>query len=427
MRFLSLAVLIVLSACRAPSGAPAPGDPLASDPLAAALDSTLARIVEGPVVGAVLLVALDGELVYHEAAGWADREGAVPVTEATVFRLASVSKPVVALAALALVERGALSLDDPVSRWLPEVRFRLASGAPADPTVRHLLTHTAGLEYRFDQPPGGAHARASVSTGLDDVRVTLDENLRRLATVPLDAAPGQAWAYSMATDVLGAVVAAAAGEPLPEAVRELVTGPLGAPSLAFAASGGARLATAYADAPEGGLPVRMGDPHTVPYGDGAGIVYSPGRAFRSDAYPSGGAGMVGSARDVLRVLEEVRTGGTAISAETAALARRNHVGRLAEPTLGPGVGWGFVGQVVVDPEAAGSPHSAGTVAWGGAYGHSWFVDPARGLTVVLVTNTALAGMRGAVPTAVRDAVYASLPSGAARLGPGTGARRPPRR
>lgn len=135
-------------------------------------------------------------------------------------------------------------------------------------------------------------------------------------------------------------------------------------------------------------------------------MYSPSRALDPDAYPSRGAGIVGTASDVLRLLECVRTGGgPVLKPATAASMLTNQIGELAGPQ--PGVGFGYGGAVIVDPAAAQSPQSRGTWMWGGVYGHSWFVDPARKLTVVLLTNTALEGMLGKLTVDLRDAVYSS--------------------
>ena len=114
--------------------------------------------------------------------------------------------------------------------------------------------------------------------------------------------------------------------------------------------------------------------------------------------------MAGTARDVLRLLESLRGQGTLLQPRTAASMFEPHVGADAQ-TQGPGWGFGYFGAVLVDPVAAGSPQSAGTVQWGGVYGHNWFVDRARGLSVVILTNTALEGMIGRFTTDVRDAVY----------------------
>jgi CubicO group peptidase (beta-lactamase class C family) len=172
----------------------------------------------------------------------------------------------------------------------------------------------------------------------------------------------------------------------------------------FAVRDAERLAAAYADGPE--QPVRMGDPHTVPFTDGAGIVFAPSRVFDSGSYPSGGTGMVGTALEFLHFLETLRSGGGAlVKTETAAAMMRNQVGDLPVNVRGPGWGFGFGAAVLKDPEQAGSSQSAGAWGWGGVYGHSWFIDPAQRLTVVGLTNTAIEGMAGRFPTDLRNAVY----------------------
>ena len=368
----------------------------------AAIDHAIA---EQRLVGAVVLVSHDGKLVYQRAAGLADREAKRPMQINTVFRFSSVSKPIVSAAALVLVDQGKLSLDDAVTKWIPDFRPKMASGEAPTITVRQLLTHTAGLGYKFGEKPGTAYYKAGVSDGFDDLRPSLAENVQRLASVPLFNRPGQAWRYSLSIDVLGAVVEKAAGKALPQAVAELVTQPLGMHDTAFWAKDPARLAAPYFNGKP--APTLMTDPHSIPFGEGGRMTYSPSRALDPKAYPSGGAGMVGTAPDVLRLLEAVRTGGKPIlSAATAASMMRNQLGSLTGP--GPGVGFGFGGAVVDDPAAAHTPQSPGTWNWGGVYGHTWFVDPARKLTVVALTNTALEGLMGKFTTDVRDAVYESV-------------------
>lgn len=368
----------------------------------AAIDQAIA---EKRIVGAVVLVSREGQLVYQRAAGLADRESKRPMQIDTVFRLSSVSKPIVSAAALALVDRGKLSLDDPVTKWLPDFRPKLASGATPAITVRQLLTHTSGLGYKFAEKPGSAYYQAAISDGFDDLRISLDENVRRLAGVPLFNRPGEGWRYSLSIDVLGAVVEKASGKALPQSVAELVTQPLGMSDTGFWAKTPARLAVPYHNAkPE---PLPMDDPYAMPFGEGGRMTYSPSRALDPQAYPSGGAGMVGSAPDIMRLLEAIRTGGKPVlKAATAASMTRNQIGSLMGP--GPGTGFGFGGAVVVDPASAHTPQSAGTWQWGGVYGHTWFVDPARKLTVVALTNTAPEGLFGKFTTDVRDAVYESV-------------------
>ena len=370
------------------------------------IDAVIERAIsEQRLVGAVVLVSHDGKIVYQRAAGLADREAKRPMQVDTVFRFSSVTKPIVSAAAMALVDKGKLSLDDPVTKWLPEFRPKLASGEAPTITVRQILTHTSGLGYKFAGKPGTGYDKAGVSDGFDDRRITLNENLQRLATQPLFGPPGKEWRYSLSTDVLGAVIEKASGMELPQAVSELVTRPLGMRDTAFWAKETARLAAPYVDSKPG--PARMTDPQFVPYPDGGRLTYSPSRALDAKAYPSGGAGMAGTAPDVMRLLEAVRTGGKPIlSANTAASMMRNQIGSLMGP--GPGIGFGYGGAVVVDPAAARTPQSAGTWQWGGVYGHSWFVDPTRKITVVALTNTALEGMWGKFTTDLRDAVYETV-------------------
>jgi len=243
-----------------------------------------------------------------------------------------------------------------------------------------------------------------VSDGLDEPRISLNENLRRLGSAPLFR-PSEAWRYSLSIDVLGAVVEEASGKALPQTVAELVTQPLGMRDTAFWAKQPTRLATPYYDSKP--APARMADPQSIPFGEGVRLTYSPSRALDPKAYPSGGAGMVGTAPDLMRLFEAIRTGGKPIlSAAMAASMMRNQIGSLIGPR--PGVGFGFGGAVVVDPAAAHTPESEGTWQWGGVYGHIWFVDPAQKLTVVAFTNTALEGLWGKFTTDLRDVVYESV-------------------
>jgi CubicO group peptidase (beta-lactamase class C family) len=321
----------------------------------------------------------------------------------TVFRWASLTKPLVAATTLALVERGLLDLSDPVTRFLPDFTPRLPDGTAPVITVRHLLTHTAGLAYpslAVDDP----YEAANVSTGMDQPGLSIQENLQRIVSVPLYFPPGSAWRYSVAIDVLGAVIAGVHGGSLGDAVATYVSDPLGMHDSTFLVRDPARLAVPYAD----GTPhaVRMRDPHRV--GD---LVFSPARAFDERSFQSGGGGMVGTADDFMTFLEALRTGGGPIlRRETVALATRNQIGGLREPE-DPGWGFGLLSGVLIDPDRAGSPSAVGTLSWGGVYGHSWFLDMAAGLSVVALTNTAVEGCLGAFPVDIRAAIYAAVLEG----------------
>ena len=291
-----------------------------------AIDTALA---EKRIVGGVVLVMQDGAIAYRRAAGLADRERATPMREDAVFRLASLTKPLVTAAALRMAELGKIALADPVTRWLPAFRPALPNGEVPTITLRHLLTHTAGLSYRFMQPEGGPYERAGVSDGADEPGLSMADNLERIARAGLFYRPGEKWEYSVAMDVLGAVLQAAEGQDLEAIVAKYVTAPLGAPSLSFNLTDEqrARLVTPYADGkPEPvriadeGLRVRFPDGFPI-YAGLAGINLVPARVFDNNSFRSGGGGMNGSADDMLKFVEAIRTGG---APDRVARDRRHH-------------------------------------------------------------------------------------------------------
>jgi CubicO group peptidase (beta-lactamase class C family) len=374
------------------------------DDLETRLDAVIDRAVaDRRIVGAVVLVAQDGQNAYCRAAGFADREAGRPMTTDTLFRMSSLTKPIVTAAALALIEDGAMGIEDPVTRWLPDFTPKLGGEAPAI-TIRQLLTHTAGLSYGFMQPDDGPYLKLGVSDGMDQPGLGFDEEFRRVVEAGLFYPPGAAWLYSVSLDVLGAVMERAAGKSLPDIVAERVGKPLRMMDTGFRVTDPARLAVAYVD---GQPPTIMSDPQTVPFFDLSGIRYSPSRAFDLSSFPSGGAGMVGAPVEFLSFLEAIRTGGGGIvSPDMAGAMMSNQTGDLAIVTNGPGFGFGYGGAVVLDPALSGSVHSPGVWLWGGVYGHSWFVDPARKLSVVVMTNTAIEGMIGQFAVDVAATVQA---------------------
>lgn len=376
-----------------------------SNPVDEIIESALK---EQRLVGTVVIIASGGRVTYSRAAGLADREAGRAMREDAIFRYASLTKPIVTAAALALTDSGRLSLEHPVTRWLPEFRPRTPDGVEATLTVRQLLTHTSGLGYGFQEAPDGPYHRAGVSDGLDMPGLRMDEELRRLASVPLLATPGSEWRYSLSVDVIGAILERVADQPLSELVRALVTGPLAMSDTDFRVRDPDRLAAAYVnDSP----PRRMADPERVPLPpEGAAFLsFSPSRIFEASSFQSGGAGMAGTAGDFVTFLESVRGGGAPIlRRETARAMMTNQIGDLRvlfDPE--PAWGFGFGGAVLVDPSIANTPQSVGTWKWGGVYGHHWFVDPVRSLTVVALTNTALEGTMGRFTVELLRAVYDS--------------------
>ena len=360
--------------------------------LAARLDPIFDATLSGQrIVGAVALVARGGSLIYARAAGLADREAGRAMTRDAIFRASSLSKPIVTGAALALVEAGVMGLDDPVTKFLPDFKPALEDQTLTI-TIRQLLTHTAGLSYGFMQGADGPYLKLGVSDGMDQPGLGFPEQLARVTEAGLFFPPGAAWLYSVSMDVLGAAMAAAAGKSLQAVVAERITSKLGMADTGFAVTDRSRLAVAYAD---GAPPVKMGHTHTVPFADLSGIKFAPDRIFDPGSFPSGGAGMACTAPDFLSFIEAIRQGGGGVVAkDTATAMMTNQTGEHLIVTSGPGVGFGFGGAVITDASVAASPLPNGAWMWGGVYGHTWFVDPARELSFVLMTNTSTEGMSG---------------------------------
>lgn len=196
---------------------------------------------------------------------------------------------------------------------------------------------------------------------------------------------------------------AADGRSLPEIVRARVTDPLGMADTAFRPVDPDRLAVAYAD---GAPPTRMGDIERVKDGEGF-IEFWTGRAFDPTAFPSGGAGMIGTAEDFLVFLEAMRQGGAPLlSPASMPLLTEAHTVDLDPAPSGQGYSHGW--SIYRDPTVQKLPCKPGTWGWGGIYGHQWYVDPASRLTLVIFTNTAIEGCVGAFPKDVFQAAYADL-------------------
>ena len=366
----------------------------------AAIDKNIAR---GFTTGVLVSICFDGEMVYRRAAGLADREANCLMQENTLFRLASISKAFTSLAVAALVEQRKLSLDDSVSKWLPYFTPKLSNGFVPVITIRDLLCHMSGLDYRWAQKEDGPYAKAGVSDGLDITGLTLEENLKRLASAPLCFASGSSWLYSLGPDVLGAVVAKVQGTDFRTALAELVTKPLGMTDTAFYASESDRKRVAAPYYLDNGKLARMNDDQFLTSVDDRYFHFSPERVFHAEEYPSGGVGLVGTASDLMRLVETIRTGESPI-ADKGLMSQMsaNQLGdMMARPGFGFSLGWG----VLVDPVEAVTPQTAGTLAWGGVYGSKWFADPARKLSVVTMTTTALDEV---VSVDVRNAIYGSF-------------------
>lgn len=407
-------------------GTAGPAAALSPDARTARIDEAVRALVEGrSTPGIAVLILQEGRPVYSRSMGVRDPAGNAPIADGDMYRLASMTKAVTSVAAMILVEEGKLSLDEPVSTHLPafgalRVRSPDGSDAPAarPPTVRELLTHTAGLSYGFINRPRivDAYREAKVTDGLDQPDVRTGEAMTRLASAPLGYQPGTSWEYSLATDVLGAVIETVTGGTLGSFVTARIARPLKIESWAFDAPEAARERFVSVTRPAevtgalgtGYVPVRATE--AVPFPATKGVAnLDPNRAFSASAYHSGGAGMSGTLGDYGRFVQMLLNegeldGARVLKAETVRQMTRNATGTL--PTL-RGPGWGFTlgFGVVTDPAAAKTRLPAGAYGWGGIYGTQFWVDPTNKVAGIVMTQTAIIGS-GPVANAVREAFYA---------------------
>jgi CubicO group peptidase (beta-lactamase class C family) len=308
----------------------------------------------------------------------------------TLFRIASVTKPIGGALTLSLVEVGVLGLDDPIAPWLPEAanpRVLVSPDAPLDRTteaqrpitVRHLLASTAGWGVGMeDTPLHAAMMERGVFPGPLTPQMSGDEFVARVADLPLAFQPGEGWRYDTPIDVLGVLLTRATGRSLSKLFAEHITGPLGMASTSFWPPHVDRLATAYLSEP-GGLEVL--DPP-----DG---IFS-----RPPAFEELSSGLVSTASDVLRFYSAMADGGgPVLTADSVALMTADALTeaqrRQALPMVGPGGSWGL--GTAIDVEAAEPWMAPGRWGWDGGTGTTARVDPARGIVGVLLTQRGMAG------------------------------------
>lgn len=371
------------------------------------LDAAATRAVdEGRIVGSVIIVRQHGEVIYEAARGLADRESRRPMTLDTIFRLSSLTKPIVAATILALIEDGKLGLDAAITDYLAEFRPRLADGTQPAITIRQLLTHTSGLST------ASILTQAEATAGVNRWRLGDDTIIARIGALPLLFAPGAGWAYGPSIDVLGYVAGRLVGGRLEDAIRDYVTDPLGMIDTGFTVRDPSRLAAPYADGANG--PELMGPAHTIPNPWGSTTTYDPDRIFDAAAFQSGGGGAAGSGPDFMRLLEALRTGGPILRPETARLGLTNQTPKLLQ-AVSPGWQFSLFGAWLDNPSAAGVPAPRGVVRWGGIYGHNWFIDSVAGLSVVSMSNTGLEGSDGRFRDEILQAVY-PMPAPGALVG-----------
>ncbi len=357
--------------------------------LAAITAAFEALIEEERIPGAVLVLAQGDEIVLSEALGHFADDGAVPLETDSLFRVASMTKPFVSVAALALVERGVIGLDEPITGYLPELDGLVVAGSGDDPsvgtvaperpiTVADLLRHTSGFTYSFFGAAPESLRALYAERGVDQLTadVPAGEALRRLATIPLAYQPGTRFEYGFSTDVLGVLLERATGESLDAIVAELVTDPLELASTGFfvGEEDRARVVPLDADDPQAGWLeewIRV-------------------RAEPGEGYISGGAGLVTTAEDYTRFLQAILNGGELdgvriLAPETVDLILTDHIAGLEGGPADTAYGFGYGFAVRVSEEGEYSPGTLGDAFWSGITGTGFTIDRRNDVVGVILT------------------------------------------
>jgi CubicO group peptidase (beta-lactamase class C family) len=374
------------------------------------LDSVVAEQVgDDKVPGLVALVAR-GDQVHAQAQGHLSI-GGPPVVRDSLFRIASTTKPIAAATALALIDEGLIGLDDPVDELLPELaspRVLRTLGGPVDDTVpavrpitaRQLMTFTFGFgmftEMFMSPTPLPVVVAANelplgtLGAPAPDVQPDPDAWMAALGSLPLMAQPGERWMYNTAASVLGVLCARAAGQPIGEVMRTSLFEPLGMRDTAFWTAQTERLATSYRPTP-----------------DGLGVLDEPdGQWSHPPAFGDAAAGLVSTADDLFAFARMLLRGGSPVLSASAAAAMTSDQLTAEQKAFGgfgpdffQGQSWSF-GQMVQD---------CGAFGWDGGLGTSWHVDPARDLTVIVLTQRMFESPDlPSAHAAIREAAYQAL-------------------
>jgi CubicO group peptidase (beta-lactamase class C family) len=363
--------------------------------------SFAAEVQKKKIPGAVMLVARDGKVAYEKALGVQDPVTGAPMRTDSIFRIYSMTKPIVSVVAMQLVEENRIRLDDPVSRYIPELKG-LSVGtekegkleiAPAqrEITIRDLLRHTSGFTY-------GVFGKGIVKSlygqhGVDSSDITNAELVQRLAKVPLMYQPGTVWEYGRSTDVLGHLIERVTGQPLDQVLEARVFKPLKMTDTGFwvPLEKLDRIVEAFEKDPDGGT--------TFPQ---LQVRYKP-------KYLAGGQGLVSTAGDYLRFAQMLLNGGELDGVRILQKASldemtRNQLDGIKSPLQVYGFGLGFAVRIT---EAGGSaPGSVGEYNWSGYGGTTFWVDPKEGLIAVLMTQAP--NQRNYTRTLFRKQVYGAL-------------------
>ena len=349
---------------------------------------------EKRIAGAVTLVARHGKVVYLKSQGSLDREANKAMRNDAIFRICSMTKPITSVAVMMLYEEGKFLLDDPIAKYLPEFKnpqVLVKPGNGRDPytipaaheiSIRDLLRHTSGLTYHWNEDLGERYKEANVAHGLLPYDGTIEENVKRLAKLPLLFSPGTRWEYSLSVDVLGRLVEVASGMPLDQFFQKRIFEPLGMKDTYFYLPDNKvdRLAAAYTYYDDKGLQ-RFPD---TPISEGT-TTYSADYPYRGPRKLfAGGAGLSSTATDYYRFCQMMLQGGKLgemrlLSRKSVELMTHDQLGRISDDQAF-GLGFGIDG-VKTPLKELGSP---GAFAWGGFFYTAFSIDPKEDMIVIFM-------------------------------------------
>lgn len=366
------------------------------------------------IPGAVMLIESNGEIAYEQALGLQDPASGVPMAIDSIFRIYSMTKPIVSVGVMMMVEDGKLLISDPVSKYLPELKDLKVGiekisvdGKPVlelvpakqEMTVQDLLRHTSGLTYGIF---GESLVKSEyIKSGVESRRVTSADFMQRLSQLPLAYQPGTVWEYSRSTDVLGVLLERLSGLTLDSYLKQRILMPLKMHETGFSVepSQQHRIAEPFATDPDSGKPIRLLDPRNRP------------------SFLSGGGGMVSTLHDYLRfarmLLNEGELDGARIlSRKTLQYMTSDHLSSIPRATEGdsylPGAGYGF-GLGFAVRTATGAAKTAGTIGdylWSGLAGTYFWIDPHEKMVAIFLMQAP--EQRDHYRQLYRNLVYAAM-------------------
>jgi CubicO group peptidase (beta-lactamase class C family) len=390
---------------------------MSSERLALIAKAVNSEIASGQLPGAVIGIARRGKLIYFEAFGYRDKAAGAPMTTDAIFSIASMTKPIVAVAALQLYERGQLLMDDPLDKYLPKfsdmrvATFDQKNGSfigtvPASRkiTIQDLLRHTSGLSYGTN----GAtelHKMYPPSSNFSAQTFSGEQFVNRLSSLPLHQQPGSVWEYSFGFDVVGLVIESITGQPLGQYLETNLWRPLGMRDTSFAVPDSARYAREFPVDPTSGspqsIPLHM---EKIKFQCGGGCIVSTAGDYLRFAYMLVNRGKLGDERILGRKTIEYM-----LSDQLGSKINKDKIGVVITNPIHADYGFGLGVAVRTTPGVARPSGSVGDFSWPGAFGTYWWGDPSEQLAVVWMAHTpGSPSVRSKFAQMIRALVYQAI-------------------